>query len=121
MKKVYYHKLIRDGIVKEMERRGKAFAVKKLSQKNFETALITKIEEEAGGVVKARNRQELMEELADVVAVIDAIKKVKKIGPAEFRSVQKANMKRKGGFAKRLWLFWSEDDGYKTNEKRGKK
>jgi hypothetical protein len=31
------------------------------------------------------------------------------------------NMKKKGGFAQWLWLVRSEDNGYKTNEKRGRK
>lgn len=117
MKKIYYHKLIRDAVAETM-RLGKQFETKTLNRRAFERALIAKIEEEAGGVVRARTRRELLDELADVLAVIDEIKKLKKISPVELRHARRVNIRKKGGFAKRLWLVWSQDDGYKTNEQR---
>jgi predicted house-cleaning noncanonical NTP pyrophosphatase (MazG superfamily) len=121
MKKVYYNKLIRDGIVAKMKKFGVAFEIEKLNKKQYEKALFAKLEEEAGGVLNAKTKKELMYELADILVVIDEIKKFKKIKTAELRGFQKANIQKKGGFSKRLWLVWSEDNGYKTNEKRGKK
>ena len=104
-----------------MKKMGIAFETRKLSKKEFETALLAKVEEEAGGVVQAKTREELMHEMHDVLAVIDEIKKHHKIQTAEFNAIRKENMKKKGGFAQRLWLVWSEDNGYKTNEKKGVK
>lgn len=121
MKKIYYNKLIRDGVAERMKRQGIAFETRKLDEARFEAALIAKVEEEAGGVVKARTREELLHEIHDILAVIDEIKKFKKVKLAEFNAVRKENMAKKGGFDRRLWLVWSEDNGYKTNEKRGKK
>jgi predicted house-cleaning noncanonical NTP pyrophosphatase (MazG superfamily) len=115
MKKIYYHKLIRDKVPQKMEAAGATFEVKKLSQKEFEKALIAKLGEEAKEVASARTKQELIEELADVTAVMDEIKKVKKISLAALRAVQKANIKKKGGFAKKLWLVWSEDHAHKSS------
>lgn len=104
-----------------MQKLGIAFEVKKLNKQEFEKALIVKIEEEAGGIIEAETREKFIEELTDLLSVIDEVKKVKRIKPVELQSVQRMNMKKKGGFSRRLWLVWSEDDGYKTNEKRGKK
>jgi predicted house-cleaning noncanonical NTP pyrophosphatase (MazG superfamily) len=103
-----------------MQNLGVAFETKKLDKKAYEKALLAKLEEEASGVVKAKTKKELMDELADTLAVIEEIKRLKKIDGATLHSVQNANMEKKGGFAKRLWLVWSEDNGYKTNERRGK-
>lgn len=119
MKKIYYHKLIRDGVAAKMKRNGVAFQAEKLDRASYEKALLAKLEEEAGGVVSAESNEELMQELADVLTVIEEIKRFKKIRPSELRAAWKENMKKKGGFAKRLWLVWSQDTGYKTNEKRG--
>jgi len=60
----------------------------------------------------------LADEIADVLDVIDEIKKLKKISTQDIRQAQKKNFLHKGGFQKKLYLFWSSDDGYKTNEKR---
>ncbi len=121
MKKIFYHKLIRDGVAAKMRKKGIAFETKKLSKSQLEKALLAKIEEEAGGVQNARTRVELVHEICDVLAVIDEIKKVKKISTRELNAARKENMRNKGGFAKRLWLVWSSDTGYKTNEKKGKR
>lgn len=121
MKKVHYRKLIRDGIVDKMKRLGVAYEIRKLEKKAFGEALLMKVEEEAGGIRNARTKQELMDELADVLAVIDEILKFKKISRSELRVARGANVKKKGGFSGRIWLEWSEDNGYKTNEKLGKK
>lgn len=121
MKKIYYHKLIRDGVAEKMKKKNIAFETQRLNKKEFEKALLAKVVEEAGGIQNAKTRKELMNEICDVLAVVDEIKKYNKIQLAELNSVRKENMKNKGGFAKRLWLVWSEDNGYRTNEKKGKK
>ncbi len=122
MKKIYYHKLIRDGVVEKMKKKGVAFEVKKLDKVRFGKALFAKIVEEAVGVQNAKTRKELMHEICDVIAVIEAILKYKKINLfKELRAVWKEDIKRKGRFDRRYWLVWSEDDGYKTNERKGRK
>lgn len=121
MKKVHYRKLIRDGIVVKMQNKGAAFETRTLNKKEFEKCLLAKIEEEAGGVARANTRAELISEICDVVAVIDEIKKFKKIGQAEFKAAYKENIKKKGGFTKRLWLAWSAAADYTSNEKKGSK
>lgn len=117
--KIFYNKLIRDLIPEKIARAGAACETRELSQEEFERELLKKIEEEATGVTAATTREELIEELADVQDVIDEVCKVKGISSAEMQEAQAKALAKKGGFAKKLFLVWSSDDGYQTNEKKG--
>ncbi|MFZ6035608.1 MAG: phosphoribosyl-ATP pyrophosphohydrolase [Patescibacteria group bacterium] len=118
MKKIFYNKVIRDRIPSRIKAAGADYDVRVLPKKKFEQELIKKVEEEASGMQRATSRTELVSEIADVIDVIEEIKSIKKITTREVAAAQRVNMMRKGGFKKRLWLRWSSDDGYKTNEKR---
>lgn len=121
MKKIYYQKLIRDKIPEKMTRVGAAFEIRKLGKKEFEKELLRKVEEEASGLPKAKNKFELIEELADILDVVEEIKRFKKIKSGEIKKAQKENTRKKGGFKKKIYLVWSEDNGYRTNEKKYQK
>ena len=120
MKKVYYNKLIRDRIPEKIHSIGSECETYTLSKIEFEKELMKKVGEEASGLLNAKNKKEIIEELADVMAVVEEILKVKKITKTQLIEQQKKNFEKKGGFAKRLFLVWSSDDKYKTNEKTGK-
>lgn len=116
-KKLHFNRLIRDGVLDKMKAKGLEYKIKKLNQQDFLAELKNKIPEEAEGVVKAKNHQDFIKELADLVFVIEELKKAYKIKPAEFKKVMAENFKKKGGFKKKIYLFWTSDDGYQTNEK----
>lgn len=118
MKKVFYNKLIRDKIPEKIEKAGEAYEIKKLRRKEFEIELLKKVEEEASALPKCRTKKEIIAELADIMDVIDETKKLKNISDNDIKKAQTENAKNKGGFNKKIFLFWSEDKGYKTNEKR---
>lgn len=118
MKKIYYNKLIRDKIPEIIREKGSDCKTKTLSSVDFYKELVKKVSEEASGILGAKNKKELISEIADVLDVINEIKKVKKITSKQILRTQEENNKRKGGFKKHIYLFWSSDDGYKTNEKR---
>ena len=107
MKKVYYHKLIRDKIPERITQRGGKYSVKKLDKKEFEGELLKKVGEEADGLLSAKNKQELISELADVLVVIEEVKKLKRISGRQIFQALKTNYARKGGFRKKLFLDWS--------------
>ncbi|MCL4403751.1 nucleoside triphosphate pyrophosphohydrolase [Patescibacteria group bacterium] len=123
MKRIYYNKLIRDKIPEKIAKKGSAYEARKLGAKDFERELLKKVGEEASGLLNARTKDEITSELADVLDVVEEIKRTKRISSAQIRSAQRLSYRTKGGFKKRLFLFWSADDGYKTNERRyaGKK
>ncbi|MGB4076181.1 MAG: nucleoside triphosphate pyrophosphohydrolase [Minisyncoccia bacterium] len=116
--KVHYNKLIRDKIPEKMDSVGAAYETRTLSEEEFEQALLRKVEEEASALPVATSREELIEELADVMDVIDEIKRLKSITNEEMTTAQIKTTGKKGGFKKRLFLLWSANDGYKTNENR---
>lgn len=115
--KKYYHKLIRDNIPNVIKSRGGNFEVKKLNKKEFEQELIKKVGEEASGLIGTKDKQELTSELADVLDVIEELKRLKNITSQDIKKSQKIAYQKKGGFRKRLYLYWSSDTGYKTNER----
>ncbi|HDZ54562.1 MAG TPA: phosphoribosyl-ATP pyrophosphohydrolase [Candidatus Nealsonbacteria bacterium] len=120
MKRIYYNKLIRDKIPEKIKKSGGDFKIKKLKVKEFEKELIKKVGEESDGLLAAKTKKKLISELADVLDVIQEIKRFKGITSQQIKRAQKESNKKKGGFKKRLFLFWSSDTGYKTNERRYK-
>lgn len=121
MKKIYYNKLVRDKIPQVIKAAGGKAKFKRLTSKKFEKELLAKVEEEAMGLQTAKNKKEMASEIADILEIIEAVKKLKKIPNKDIENALRANMERKGGFKKRLFLIWAEDTGYRTNERRGKK
>jgi predicted house-cleaning noncanonical NTP pyrophosphatase (MazG superfamily) len=80
MKRVYYHKLVRDRIPEKIAREGSGKCkTRVMGVKEFEKELIKKVAEEARGMQAAKTREELITELADVVAVIDEVRRFKRI------------------------------------------
>jgi predicted house-cleaning noncanonical NTP pyrophosphatase (MazG superfamily) len=120
MKKIFYQKLIRDKIPQKMDRVGAAYEIRKLGKEEFEKELLKKVGEEASGLLAAK-KKDIIEELADVLDVVDEIRRLKKIKSSCLRKKQKENALKKGGFKKRIYLVWSEDTGYRTNEKKYRK
>lgn len=118
MKKIHYNKLIRDKIPEKIKKNGGDFKVKKLNSKEFEKELYKKISEETLGLSRAKNSKEAASELADILAVLDEVVKLKKIKQKDIEKAKKINFKIKGGFKKRLYLYWSSDTGYKSNERK---
>src|SRR3989344_6191691 len=111
MKKIYYNKLIRDKIPEKIKRNGGDYKIKKLNQKLFEGELLKKVGEEASGLLFSKTKEELASELADIIAVIDEIKKARHLSSKQILKALKENFKRKGGFNKKLFLVWSSDTG----------
>ena len=59
--------------------------------------------------------------MADILDVIEEIKGVKNIMTGEIKRQQKVNFRKKGGFKEKLYLHWTTDSGYRTNEIRRKR
>ncbi len=121
MKKIYYHKLIRDKIPEIIKKSGGDFEIEKLKTKDFNKELIKKVGEEASGLLTAKTKEELTSEIADVLDVIEEIKKFKNITSQQIRKAQQKALRIKGGFKKRLFLVWSSDTGYRSNERKNRK
>ena len=119
--KLHFNRLIRDKILNKLKSKNLEYKIKKLSNKEFLKELKNKTLEESEGVINAKNKKELVKELTDLVIVIEEIKKSYKIKPLEFKKAMEENIKNKGGFKDKIYLYWTSDDGYKTNEGKFKK
>lgn len=116
--KVYYRKLIRDKIPERISEAGAECETRVLDDAEYASALLAKAEEESSAFTAVKNRDELIRELGDLLDVLDEIRQYHSITEEELKVVRDKEFARKGGFEKRLFLEWSSDDGYKTNEKR---
>lgn len=120
MKKIYYRKLVRDKIPKRIEESGGKYLCKTLDIKDFKKEILNKMVEEVSGMQSSKKKNELISEIGDTLDVIDEVKRTFKISNKELGNSRKKEFSRKGGFKKRIYLVWSEDTGYRSNERKGK-
>jgi predicted house-cleaning noncanonical NTP pyrophosphatase (MazG superfamily) len=113
MRKKYYHqKLIRDKIPEKMKKTGDEYETRVLSGALFEKELKKKLTEEAKELSKA-SKNELLNELADVLELTKSISTYHKIPFSEIEKFQKEKRKKRRGFKKKLFLVWSTGKGGK--------
>jgi predicted house-cleaning noncanonical NTP pyrophosphatase (MazG superfamily) len=92
-------KLVRDYIPKEIANTGKKviFSVTR-SAEEYEKFLKQKLIEEASEVVHTDNRDDIVEELADVLTVVEAFQRIYSITDGELASVKREKIVNKGHF-----------------------
>jgi predicted house-cleaning noncanonical NTP pyrophosphatase (MazG superfamily) len=115
--RIYYNKLVWDNVPDIIREKGKECEVRVLSDEEFEIELMKKVEEEASALPETASRQELIDELADIVTVIEYIKARKNITELELADALERHVHKRGRFEKKLFLVWSSDSTYVTNEK----
>ncbi|TEB11971.1 nucleoside triphosphate pyrophosphohydrolase [Pelotomaculum propionicicum] len=101
MKVITYNKLIRDKIPEIIEKSGKKAITKKLDNENYKKFLDQKLSEELQEYLDSDS----VNELADLVEVIHAILKYKRIEIPDFYDIQKKKAKERGAFNQRLLLL----------------
>jgi predicted house-cleaning noncanonical NTP pyrophosphatase (MazG superfamily) len=135
MAKIIYNKLIRDLIPEKIRAKGSDCETRELSAEEFRKELLRKAEEEASAFGQNLGRAEFLDELADLEIVLrefdrqrilppllicdhaENLKRANNVTAEEMAHAVEQNLARKGGFEKRLFLVWSSDDGYRTNER----
>lgn len=117
MARIFYNKLIRDRIPEIIEGKGELCDVRVLDDAHeFQQELLKKIVEEAGGLVKARSRKDLLDEYADLMVALDTLMHLMEFSEADIKTALEENLNRKGSYKRQLFLHWSEDTDYQTNE-----
>ncbi len=107
MKKKYYHqKLIRDKIPEKIKTAGDDYKIRILGKEEFEKELKKKLVEESQELVQA-SKEELMNELTDVLELTKSIASHHKIPFSKVEKFQEEKRKKRGGFKKKLFLVWS--------------
>lgn len=91
-----YNKLVRDRIPEILDKKGVPYEKRVANDFEYKEELIKKLEEEIVEFKEAGS----VEELADILEVVDALKKLPEY--ANVLDVQKTKREEKGGFEKRL-------------------
>jgi predicted house-cleaning noncanonical NTP pyrophosphatase (MazG superfamily) len=115
--RIYYNKLVWDNVPDIIREKGKECEVRELDDEEFEIELLKKVEEEASALPETTSRQELIDELADVITCVEYIKSIKKITELEMADALERHARKRGRFEKKYYLVWSSDSAYETNEK----
>lgn len=105
-KKYYHRKLIRDLIPKLIKASGGEFKTRVMRRMEFEKELKKKLLEEVKEAIKAK-KDELPNELADVLEIIKTMASHYKISFNDIQKTQIEKSKKRGGFKKKLFLIWS--------------
>lgn len=117
MSKVFYNKLIRDRIKEKIEANGETCDVRQITDAaEFQQELLKKVAEEANALARARSREEFIDEYADLMVVLDTLTALLELSEAEITLALQENLEQKGGYQERLFLNWSDDSGYQSNE-----
>ena len=116
MEKIFHRKLIRDNVPGKIREAGATFETRILDEKEFKEELLKKLGEETAELQNAPSKEGMVAELADVLAVIDEIKRAFTISDAELSEARRLNVGTKGGFKGRFFLEWSEDADNKSSK-----
>lgn len=93
-----YKKLVRDRIPEILDKKGVPYEKRLASNEEYKTELIKKLEEE----ILEFKEEGSIEELADILEVVDALKKLPDY--ANVLDVQKQKRDERGGFDERIIL-----------------
>ncbi len=111
--KIYYNKMIRDHIKDVIEAKGKQCEVRRIdSDAEYQQELTKKVIEEATGLAFSRTRDEFLANYADLMVVLDALTAQLEVSEAEISTAISENVEKKGLYAERHYLHWSDDDTY---------
>jgi predicted house-cleaning noncanonical NTP pyrophosphatase (MazG superfamily) len=100
-----YNKLVRDKITEVIERSGKAFSTRVLSDDEYKQELQKKLHEELEEYLNASDDQSAIEELADMLELIHAITAVHNSSIEELEQVRLKKLTDRGGFKHKVFLI----------------
>lgn len=106
-KRIEHNKLVRDKIPEIIRNSGNQCETTALSNLDYIKALREKLVEEAKETAIAPP-EEIVQELADVMEVIDALMAAAGIEPETVKEIQREKRSQRGGFDNRIKLLWTE-------------
>lgn len=114
------NKLARDKTKESLQAQDVSISYKIVSGDGLQAVLKDKLVEECFEVVDAKNRQELVEELADVLEVIDGLCKAYALSAQEINTIKEQKYNQRGGFEQGLFIetIMMDDDNHHANHFR---
>lgn len=99
------NKLIRDNVPNSIREQGRTLNIIIRDDATFQKEIFNKLLDEAKEVIESQNdTQQLLEELADVLEVIDSIVNFKKLNFDQIKKIQTDKRNKWGGFDQKIWL-----------------
>ena len=105
-----YNKLVRDNIIDIILNDGGKPAFQILDDANFKKALKEKLIEESKELLDAESREDIINELSDVLELIDSICQNNKISKEELEIKKQEKKDKRGGFDKKIFLEYSDEE-----------
>lgn len=115
--RIFYNKLCRDKIPEIIRAKGFDCEVREMDDEEYRREIVRKVFEEASGVSNHDDHAHLVSEVADVIITLEALKRAFNISEEEMHSAVVKNLAEKGSYDRHLYLSWSSDTDYVTNEK----
>ena len=103
MEKVF-NKLVRDNIPNIIKNNGEEVVYRELSNEEYMIELLNKLKEEVNEVIDSNNKDELLEELADVYEVIKSLAENDNSSINEIIAIADKKREKRGGFSKKYFL-----------------
>ncbi|WP_299091483.1 nucleoside triphosphate pyrophosphohydrolase [uncultured Metabacillus sp.] len=105
-----YNKLVRDKIPEIIEKTGKKYKTKILSNEEYIKELHAKGFEELKEYVEAKDKESSLEELADVLEIIHALAEFHGSSINEIEEIRRNKADARGGFREKIYLVEVEDE-----------
>ena len=105
-----YNKLVRDKILEIIEAENLAYQSRVLKPEEHLTEIKKKLYEEVKEVDETINREDALEEMADVLELLHAALKVYGAEFTELEAIRVNKKKKRGGFDEGLYLIDVEDN-----------
>lgn len=99
-----FNKLVRDKIPSKIENNGEIAITRVLDEEEYRKELYKKILEESDEVINAKSKEEILEELADVLEIIKSIAQLENKTLDDIIEIANQKRLKSGGFEKRLFL-----------------
>ena len=99
-----FKNLVRDNIPKVIEDNNAVAITRVLDDEEYRNELYKKLLEECNEVISAKNSDEILEELADVLEVMEAIINLENKTLEDVKEIAETKRKKRGGFQKRIFL-----------------
>lgn len=104
-----YNKLVRDFIPEVIERDGKNYSTKILNDAEYIEELKKKSLEELNEYFAAENKEDSVEELADLLEIVHALAEYHGSSIEEVERVRQQKFEQRGGFKEKVYLIEVED------------
>ena len=99
-----YNKLVRDNIPDIIEQNGEKPVIEFLNNNDYKKELLNKLKEECNEVISAENQEELLNELADVYEVLNALAHIQNKSMGDVVKIAEQKKLKRGGFEKKIYL-----------------